>query len=274
MISMLTAEAAIHRTRRDLTLGLALKALFPLALVGCFLVGPEPLRLAMLFGVIGGWVALGLSSVRRAQLAAMSPGLIAAGRFEEAEQQIDEAIRSFSPFSSAKLRPLHHLALLRHAQRRWKETALLCREFLGHRPGAVKGLSNPARLILTDALLEMGDVRGAYDAIASLYRERLSLAEVLHLMLLQLDYSARIAAWKSMLESVANKVQMAELMPADGAARAQALLALAAMKLGRDDWAQWLGARARLLADPVQLMDQRPILRELWKSDALGAEHG
>ena len=59
----------------------------------------------------------------------------------------------------------------------------------------------------------MGDVRGAYDSIASLYRQRLSLGEVLHLMLLQLDISARICAWKSMLESVANKVQMAELMP-------------------------------------------------------------
>jgi hypothetical protein len=274
MITMLTAEAAIHRTRRDLTLGLALKALLPIAVVGCFLVGPESLRLAMLFGVIGGWVALGFSSLRRAQLAAMSPGLIAAGRFEEAEQQIDDAIRSFSPFSAAKLRPLHHLALLRHAQRRWKETALLCRALLGHRAGAVRGLSNPARLILTDALLEMDDVRGAYDAITSLYRERLSLGEVLHLMLLQLDYSARIGAWKSMLENLMKKVELAELMPTDAAARAQALLALAAMKLGRDDWAQWLGARARLLVDAAQLMDQRPILRELWKSDVPGAGQG
>lgn len=271
---MLTAEAAIHRTRRDLILGLALKVLLPVALAGCFLVGPESLKLAMLFGVIGGWVALGMSSVRRSQLSAISPGLIAAGRFEEAEQQIDDAIRSFSPFSAAKLRPLHHLALLRHAQQRWQETAMLCRELLGHRPATVRGLSTPARLILTDALLEMGDVRGAYDAIAGLYRERLSLSEVLHLMLLQLDYSARIGAWTSMLENLMNKVQLAELMPTEAAARSQALLALAARKVGREDWAQWLGARARLLTDAARLMDQRPVLRELWKTDAPGAGQG
>jgi hypothetical protein len=271
---MLTAEAAIHRTRRDLTLGIALKVLMPLAVFACFLVGSESLRLFMLFGVIGGWVALGLSSVRRAQLVAMSPSLIAAGRFEEAEQQIDEAILAFSPFSAAKLRPLHHLALLRHAQRRWQETALLCRELLGHRRKVLRGLSNPARLILTDALLEMGDVRGAYDALAILHRERLSLAEILHLTVLQLDYSARIGAWKSMVENMPGKLQFVELMPTDAAAHAQALLGLAAKKLGREDWAKWLGDRARLLADVEPLMEQRPMLRELWKSDAPGAGQG
>jgi hypothetical protein len=271
---MLSAEAAIHRTRRDLTLGLALKLLVPLALIGSLMIGPEPVRLALVLGVIGFWMALGLTSVRRAQLAAMSPSLIAAGRFEEAEQQIDQAIRSFSPFSAAKLRPLHHLALLRHAQRRWQETAIICRALLGQRLGTVRGLSNPARLILTDALLEMNDLRGAYESITRLYRERLSLAEVLHLMLLQLDYSARIGAWKSMFENVMGKVQMVELMPTDGAARAQAFLALAAGRLGREDWAQWLGARAHLLVDAPRLVAERPVLGELWKSDVPASGQG
>ena len=263
---MLTAEAAIYRTRRDLTLGLALKVLVPLALLGSLMIGPEGLRLGLVLAVIGMWMALGFFSVRRAQLAAMSPSLIAAGRFEEAEQQIDQAIRSFSPFSAAKLRPLHHLALLRHAQRRWQETAMICRALLGQRLGTVRGLSNPARLILTDALLEMNDLRGAYEAIARLYREPLSLAEVLHLMLLQLDYSSRIGAWQSMLESLATKAQMSELLPTDGAARAQAFLAPAARRTGREDWAQWLGMRAQLLIDPTRLVAERPLLGELWKS--------
>ena len=70
-----------------------------------------------------------------------------------------------------------------------------------------------------------------------------------------------------------NKVQLAELMPTEAAARSQALLALAARKLGREDWAQWLGAaRARLLTDAARLMDQRPVLRELWKWDVPGAD--
>ncbi len=261
---MLSAEAAIHRTRRDLTLGLALKALLTALLAMSFMVGPESVRLGLLLGVGAIWIFLSFTSARGSRLAAESPSLIAEGRFEEAERQIDQAIRSFSLYRAAKLQPLHHLALLRHAQRRWQESALLCRAFLGQRGATARGLSNPARLILADALLELGEVRGAYEAIDRLYREPLSLADLLNLLLLQLDYSARIGAWDAMLQGFMTKVQLAELMLPDGSARANALLALAAHKRGRADWAAWLRGRAELLGDVDHLIAQRPVFKELW----------
>jgi hypothetical protein len=123
--------------------------------------------------------------------------------------------------------------------------------------------------MLADALLEMGDVRGAGDAIATLYQQRLSLAEVLKLVAVQLDHQARLGAWAEMFNGVTAKVQLAELMPAAAAARAQAQLALAAKNLGRDDWADWLRRRAELLADFQKLATDRPMLWELWEKKGM-----
>ena len=132
------------------------------------------------------------------------------------------------------------------------------RTLLRQRLGSLQPLSKPTLLLLADSLLEMGDLRGAYDAIAGLYRERLSLPEVLNLLAIQLDYSTRISAWQSMLDNVMEKVQLAELMPPAISARCQAAIALAAKKLGRQDLADWLRARAELLTDVQQLALDRP----------------
>ena len=163
-----------------------------------------------------------------------------------------------------------HLALLRHAQRHWNESAVLCRALLGQKLGSMQGIGKPARLMLADALLEMGDVRGAGDAIAALYQQRLSLAEVLKLVAVQIDHQARLGAWPEIFAGVTAKVQLAELMPAAAAARTQALLALAAKKTGREDWSDWLRRRAELLADFQQLATDRPVLWELWERKVEG----
>jgi hypothetical protein len=119
--------------------------------------------------------------------------------------------------------------------------------------------------MLADALLEMGDVRGAADAIGDLVRQRLSLAEVLKLLAVQLDYQSRVGAWNDMMSGLTAKVQLAELMPAAAAARAQAMLALAAKNAARPDWSDWLRRRAELLADVQKMAAERPVLWELWR---------
>src|SRR6185436_9166930 len=150
----------------------------------------------------------------------------------------------FSLFRSNKLMSLHHLALLRHAQSRYPETATLCRALLGQRLGSLSSLSKSSRLILADALLEMGDVRGAYDAFIRLHDQRLSLGEAVQLLVTEMDYSSRIASWDYMLSAVMTKVQLAELMPAQSSAVVQALLALAAKKMDRMELSDWLRRRA------------------------------
>jgi hypothetical protein len=264
------AEAAIHRFRRDLTFGRVVRGVFALALLATFLLPLTPVALdpLLVLPVIAcAFLALSLGSVKGSRLITDSPSLIASGQFDEAERRIDQALRRFSLFRHVKVLGLHHLALLRHAQKNWHESALLCRALLAQKLGAMHGLGKPARLMLADALLEMGDVRGAADAIGDLFRQRLSLAEVMKLLTVQLDYQSRTGAWAEMMNGITSKVQIAELMPASSAARSQALLALAAKKAGRDDWSDWLRRRAELLADVQRLATERPLLWELWQRD-------
>jgi hypothetical protein len=265
---MISAEAAITRLRRDLTLGSLVKGLLLASIFASFFVLPwlapkvDSTVGLLIIGAV--WLALTYTSARGSRLAADSPALIASGDFEEAERHIDLALRSFSLFRTAKLQSLHHLALLRHAQRRWRESALLCQALLGQRLGSLQGLSKPSRLLLADSMMELGDLRGAHEALSGLGSQRLSLNETLNLLAVQLDYEARVGAWATMVNGVMSKVQLAELMPAVNAARAQAMLALAALKSGRPDLSEWLRRRAELLGDAPALKKDRPILAELW----------
>src|SRR5258705_13134203 len=123
-------------------------------------------------------------------MAAVSLGLIAQGDFEQAERHIDEALRAFSLFRTVKLRSLHHLAVLRHAQRRWMETVVLCQALLQQRLGALGGISRSTMLILADSLMQVGDLRTAHEALAGVYVQGLTLAGALELVVIQTDYLA------------------------------------------------------------------------------------
>ncbi|HTW94305.1 MAG TPA: hypothetical protein VMD30_05910, partial [Tepidisphaeraceae bacterium] len=224
-----------------------------------------PLNGAIVLLVLGGiWTALWVRSIKGSRLASDSPSLIAMGRYDEAEHQIDAAIRTFSLFRAGKLVSLHHLAVLRHAQRRWQESAMLCKALLGQRLGALRAISRPSLLLLADDLLQLNDLPGAYLALRRLYAQKLGLVEALSLQGLQLDYLARMEQWEAMLSGLPSKVQLAELMPATPAARSQALLALAALKTARTQLAQWLRGRAQILVDPASLVAERPFLAPLW----------
>jgi hypothetical protein len=270
---MLSAQAAIHRYQRDVALGYLLRSLL---LVGCVLsVFVLPLvlegfdRAVGLSVLLGVWMVLTLTSAKNSRLLAPSPELIASGQYEEAERRIDESLRAFSISRTSKLLGLHHLAALRHRQRRWQESATLCRAVLSQRLPGGEPLGRSSRLMLADALLELGDVRGAGEAIDGLRGQQLGLSELLTMLQVELDHQSRSGAWDRMLAGLPTKVQLAETMPAPAAARVQALLALAAHKGGRPDWSDWLRRRVELLADVGKLTAERPVLWELWKrSDA------
>ena len=104
-----------------------LKALLIASVFACLVFAPQSVRFTALAGIVGVWIALSITSARSSRIALDSPALIATGQFDEAERQIDLAMRAFSLFGPAKLRALHQLAVLRHAQRRWDEAAQLCR---------------------------------------------------------------------------------------------------------------------------------------------------
>jgi len=269
---MMSANVAISRFRRDLTLGTILNALllggvfFCTLLGGAFSSASGDLLLLMLLGLI--WVTLGYYSMKNSRLAANSPSLIAAGQFDLAEYQIEKSLKNFSIFRTSKLLSLHHLAVLRHAQRRWADAAELCSALLRQRLGSLTGLARQSRLILADSLLELGDLNGSYQAISGLYEHRLTLAEALSLLHVQLDYQWRVNAWDQMLAGLKNKVEMAELMNTANGARSQALLALAAKRSGHEELSAWLRRRVELLVDVNELTAARPALKELWPAPA------
>src|SRR5881296_3107766 len=99
---MIPAQSAISRFRRDLTLGRVVNVLLLTGVIICFFLGGMidsrfgDLLLVLLIGLI--WMTLGYHSVRGSQLASGSPSLIAAGQFELAEHQIEQALRTFSLF--------------------------------------------------------------------------------------------------------------------------------------------------------------------------------
>jgi hypothetical protein len=266
---MISAEHAISKLRRDLTVGAFIKGVMISVMIGALIVGPlvgartDVLLVMAVLGIT--WMAWGFRSFRETTRTAQFPSLIATGQFDVAEDQIERMLRAFSPFKNVKLLGVHHLAMLRHAQRRWQDTAMLCRALLRQRLGSLSGLNKTSRLILADALLEMNDVAGAYEAITRLYDQHLTLGEAMNLLSIQLDYESRIGAWDAMMRHLPAKVQLAEVMIPPSSARTQALLALAAKKTGRMDWSDWLRKRVELIADPKQLCAQRPLLWEVWQ---------
>jgi hypothetical protein len=268
---MLSAQAAIHRYQRDVAVGFVLRSL--LLAGGAVSVLLLPFLVPGFDGAIGllavfaVWLMLSVTSAKNSRILAPSPELIATGQFEEAERRIEESLRAFSISRSAKLLGLHHLAVLRHKQRRWQESATLCRAVLSQRLGAGEGLGRSSRLMLADALLELGDVRGAGEAIGGLRDQPLGLTELMTMCQVELDYQSRIAAWDRMLTGLPTKVQLAEVMPPGASARVQAMLALAAKQAGRSDWSEWLRRRVELLADVGELTAERPALWDLWKRE-------
>ena len=265
---MISAEKAIRTIHRDLTISSLLKAALFGGVVFVGTLGPElgipRTVVGILIGLAFAWTFFSAYTAR-GSMGADSPSLIASGQFDEAEQEIEKVIKSFWLVRSAKLLGLHHLAVLRHAQRQWRESVLLSQALLRQRLGFMPAIARTTRLMLADSLLELGDVNGAYQALMSLYTEKLSLIEAMNLLVVQLDYESRIGAWAAMFNNIKHKVQLTEAMPAASAARAQAMLAIAALRLGRQDWADWLRQRVELLTDINELMTHRPMLKELWK---------
>lgn len=267
---MITVQEAISRFRRDSTMssvlriGLGIAALAVLSL-HFFPVGKvvSPTLLLMGLGLV--WMTLWARTVKGSRLAAESSNLIASGDLDQAEEQVGLSLRSFSMSKSIKSMSMLNLALIRIAQKRWPDAAILCREVLSPSGGVTENLSKSSRLLLADSLLEMGDLRGTYDALAGLYSHRLTLGEALNLLRVQTDYLVRIEAWGQAVQGIETKVQLVELMPPANSARTQALLALAARRAGRADWANWLIRRVELLADVNEIAKSRPELWELWR---------
>lgn len=261
-------QQAISLFRRWLMLGRAIRialwaALVAMALLGSYLVVGFPL-LAVAY------VMIMVATTRTTRLALEGSSLIAAGQLDLAEDSVGRSIRGFSVHRDGKALGLQQLAMLRHAQKRWADSAALTRELLARQPAkpSASEMEKQSRLVLVDSLLELGDIQSAGLELARLEQLPLNLKELLSLTALRTDFLARSGEWNGLFQQIERTTALAEIMPARMGARVEAMLALAAKKLGRDDWASYLTRRVELLVDMDELVKHRPMLWELWEKRA------
>ena len=205
--------------------------------------------------LLGLWFWLTVSTARVGRVLPMI-GELSAIDPPRAEAMLGEVLRYRPVMRWSRLMSYHRLATLRHIQRRFDQTASICLCLLNQ---PLKGPAAATRphllLMLAESQLEMGNLPGAYHALAHLQQTRLSLAEALQRLAVQTRYELMVGAYASVLERSREKVELAELMPVAHCATMHAMLASAAHHAGRDKLASWLWERTRLLSPPA-LMQQ------------------
>lgn len=173
-----------------------------------------------------------------------------------AERLIHETLSVWPVLRWARQLTYHRLAGVYHLQRRFGESAALCLCLLNQ---PLKGPASATRphllLMLAEAQLELGNLPGAYHALAHLQQTRLGLTQALQRLALQTRYEVAVGAYEQALYQSKKKVQLSELMPAAHCATMHAMLATAAGGSDRPRLAGWLWERARLLA-PQGLIEQ------------------
>ena len=270
---MLTTTKAISIFRRNMILATFVQmGLWGVVLASLFLnvlpIGPVGSGTVLMIVAICIFVSFAFYIVKAAGLESRSLALINSRQFKEAEANIEILLHRSLLIKTRSIANLYHLMLLRHSEKSWPDVVELSAILVNQKSFARTPFYRSMLLVRTEAMLETGNLNGAYSALIKLYEMRLSLVEATNLLVLQLDYESRIGAWESMLPANATykRVQLAELLPSLKAARAQGLMALAAQKLGRSDWCQWLTRRAHLLVGHGDLIADRPILAELSNS--------
>jgi hypothetical protein len=154
---------------------------------------------------------------------------------------------------SVRLALYHRVAVLRHRQQRFAESAAICRSLLAMDQGRSLESRPHLLLMLVEADLHTGDINGAYQALLELHQIKLRLGERLQLLALQTRYELTIGQDAAAVANLQQKVAMAEMMPAPQCGMLHAMLSSAAARLGQHDRSTWLGRRAQLLCTAEQL---------------------
>lgn len=258
-------RAALAQVRRTGVMAMIVRIALLVAMTCGFVLvsmGQTAIGGALMAAVIAILFTLATRSMRAQQTLGRASTLIGTGDLDGAEEVLAEVVRGFSLHRGPRLGALQNLAALRHAQRRFPEAAAIASELLrSRRPD--DQTNRTLRLMLAECSLEMNDLATAHRALTQI-GPLLPVREMLKMLELQVDYCVRVSAWQAALDQLPMKIELAELLPADAAARVQALLAVAAKKLGRDDWSEWLKRRVELLTDAKRLVESREVLREVW----------
>ncbi|MEX0887323.1 MAG: hypothetical protein WD009_12885 [Phycisphaeraceae bacterium] len=206
--------------------------------------------------LLASWLGLNLLSAS----ASRELPMIAAMAAEDpaaAERRLGALMRRPGLLSWVRLMLYHRLAVLRHRQHEFNESAAICAAVLARRLGPASGARAHLLLLLVEASLERGDLLSAYTGLTELHRRRLGLVESIQRLALQTRYCLVADQPAQALGELPRRIELAEILPAPQSGALHAMLARAADLVGQEAWARWLWARAELLCGPEQFARHR-----------------
>jgi len=207
--------------------------------------------------------ALSIALTRQVQAAAI---MLSLGKLDDAEVWLKRGLTKFTLSRRAKITAAHLLATLLMQRGQYEDVVAVCRALLRQRLERLRQTWVDARLILADALLLLGRLREAYEALMPVYGLPLPLEAKLKLLPIQLRYELAAGHPASSVSALPEKVRIAELMDPANAALTHALLAEACRRENRPAERDFLAERARLYHDLEPLAQRHPIINPIASS--------
>lgn len=211
----------------------------------------------ILAGLIG-WFFANYASSRTARLALESLQLAAVeAPTPQVEHILAQALPRFTLYRNMRYMLHHHLAVLRHRQHRYDESAWIAATLLEQLPltrrAGFPGVSRygPLRvkllILLADAALFQQQLPTVYFALCELHTHRLDLTQTMQVLEIQTRYQLAVGQARLALDLLPRKLAITDLMPLPHAVQMHHLLALAADADRRPHTATYLRRRADLL---------------------------
>jgi hypothetical protein len=253
---------AARRFRSELTIDRAIRLLALAAVILALTLDSfwntliPHLSTIIMVGVAIGWIALSMVSGRVFHQLPLITGWVERDP-GAAESAIALALPRRPLQRSVRLLLYHRLAMLRHRQQRFAESAAICQALAGEKLEPAVNIRVNVLLMLLEAQLECGNLAGAYAALAQLHQLPLGLVEGLQRLALQVRYEVACGYDAQALQGLDQKIAMIEMLPGPPCGALHGLLAIAATRLRHARLAEWLWRRATLICTPEALADVR-----------------
>ena len=262
-----TLDAVLRTFRRQLAVAKVVRVGVVIATALTFawvIVMPESASrwaLGLMVGIaVVMWFNMLISTARVTRDLQSGSALLATGQLDEAEYWLKRAVTRFSLTAHAKLLASVELATVLFRRDRHVDVVSLCREVLRHRVSRLRNVWIAARILLADSLLQIDEIHAAYEAMRPVYDTQLSLSDRMKLLPIQLRYELAANHSSASVNSLAEKVQIAELLDASQAALVHALLAEACRRESMPVQQAFLVNRAKLYHDLEPLAEKHAVI--------------
>ncbi len=260
-------DSLLHRFRRQIILIGALRVLG--VLLFAFLIAwsawqptfmDKRTPALLVGGILLLWLILAVASINQSRTLQMARVLLGTGQTDNARVWLSRVMTGMSLSPRNQFIACHHLASLFAYKHSHHEVIAVCTELLRHRLVRLRHIVVNTRLMLAESLLSLDRVGEAYEAMRPVYDLPLTLADRMKLLPVQLWYELQAGQAISSVQSLPEKVRIAELLDSQQAALVHAMLAEACRQRAMPAESEFLLRRARLYADLEAIIQRYPVL--------------